>query len=148
MLSSRVFKVEDCQKYYFRTVKRDRTEILSAIIALAQEPTPFTRLMQDANLSCLLLRKFLRFAIHAGLITKRGSDEGTNRNRTVYQATEKGNRFLKLYCEQLILLHGQHFLEINSAAADSYIIQYCRKNKLNPEYKIASTAGAETIEDT
>ncbi len=131
--------MEDYQKYYFRTVKRDKTEILSAIIALAQEPTVFTRLMYDANLSYSLARRFMRFAIHAGLIIKHCSPKGTERNRIVYQATEKGKRFLELYCEQLILLHGQHFLEINSGLADSYVMQYCRKNKLSPKLKIAST---------
>lgn len=122
--------MEDYQKFVFRSGKRDRLEIVSAIIAVTQQPSSFTRMMGSANLSYSLLKEYLGFMIGRHLIEKRDMARGTKKRTPVYKATEKGNRFLELYCESLILLHGERFLENNVNLSEAYLLQYCRKNKL------------------
>ena len=63
------------------------------------------------------------------LIEKLDTAGETEKRIQVYRATKRGNRFLELYCEQLVLLHGERFLEINGDLADAYLLQYCIKNK-------------------
>ena len=105
-------------------------EIVSAIIAITQQPSNFTGMMGHANLSYSRLKEYLRLMIGSCLIEKRELAKGAKKSTLVYQATEKGNRFLELYCGNLMLLHGEHFLENNGNLADAYLLQYCRKNKL------------------
>ncbi|HEX9261042.1 MAG TPA: winged helix-turn-helix domain-containing protein [Candidatus Bathyarchaeia archaeon] len=105
-------------------------EIVSAIIAVTQQPSSYTRMMGSANLSYSLLKEYLRFMVGRHLIDKRDIAKGAKKKTSVYQATQKGNRFLELYCESLILLHGERFLENNVNLAEAYLLQYCRKNKL------------------
>ena len=114
----------------FKTGKRDRLEIVAAIIAAAYQPSTFTRLMSQANLSYSLLKEYLTFMIGKGLVAEQDTARGTKKTVFVYQATKKGNKFLELYCENLVLLHGERFLDGNKDLAEAYLLQYCRKNKL------------------
>ena len=121
--------MKGCVEVDFRSAKRDRTEIVSVIIAITHRPTCLTRIMGRANLSYAVLKDYLGFMIGRRLVER--LDVGVAGKRCVpfYQATEKGNMFLELYCEQLILLHGEHFLDSNSNLAEAYLIQYGRKNR-------------------
>ncbi len=130
-------KLENYRQFRFRSGKRDRLEIVSAIIAVTQQPSTVTHLIGYANLSYSILKEYLRFMISKRLIEKRDLPRGDKRTISAYEATEKGNRFLELYCESLILLHGDSFLENNSSLADAYLLQYCRKNKLTLNMKLS-----------
>ncbi len=113
----------------FKSSKRDRLEIVSAIIAIAQQPSTTTRLTCQANLSYSLLKEYLRFMIGRHLVEEREEAKGSKK-KMVYQATEKGNKFLGIYCEGLVLLHGEAFLQKNGNLAGAYLLEYCRKNKV------------------
>ena len=121
--------MKGCVEVDFRSAKRDRTEIVSVIIAIAQRPTCLTRIMGRANLSYAVLKDYLGFMIGRRLVEKCGEGEVGKRCVPFYQATEKGNVFLELYCEQLVLLHGEHFLDYNSNLAEANLIQFYRKNR-------------------
>jgi predicted transcriptional regulator len=123
------FKVEDHRKPEFKSSKRNRLEIVSAIIAIAQHPSSTTHLTSQANLSYSLLKEYLKFMIGRHLIEEHETTKDSKKT-LVYQATEKGNRFLGIYCDGLILLHGEDFLQNKSNLARAYLFQYCRKNKL------------------
>lgn len=124
--SVRRAKVEDHRKKGFKPGRRDRLEIVSAIIAVTQQPSNLSHVAGRANLNYSTLKEYLRFMIDSRLIEK----HDVARRIPVYQAMEKGNRFLELYCEGLILLHGERFLDDNSNLAEAYLLQYSRKNKL------------------
>ncbi len=131
----------------FRSGKRDRMEIVSAIIAIAQRPTRSTRIMGRANLSYSVLKDYLAFLIGRHLVEKCDAGEVAKRRTPFYQATEKGNMFLELYCEQLILIHGERFLDSNRNLAEAYITQYFRKNRRalvqNYRKRVAATESFE-----
>jgi predicted transcriptional regulator len=121
--------VQDYRKDYFKITRRDRFEIISAIIAVTQRPSSLTSIMTYANLSYSLSREYLRLMINMHLIEKSEILKDMEKRMTVFQSTEKGDRFLKLYCEMLIMLHGQRFIEINNNLAEAYLHQYCLKNR-------------------
>ncbi len=114
----------------FTSGKRDRLEIVSAIIAITQQPSSISRIIGHANLNYSTLKDYVKFMIGRHLIEERKISSGAKKGLAVYKATEKGSKFLELYCEGLILLHGENFLQENSNLAEAYLIQYCRKNKL------------------
>ena len=93
------FKMRDYGKSSFRSCRRDKLEIVSAIISITQQPSSITQLLGDANLGYSQLKEYLRFMLGRPLIEKRDLIRGAERTTQVYQATEKGNRFLELYCE-------------------------------------------------
>ena len=124
--------MQDYRKDYFRITRRDRFEIISAIIAVTQQPSSLTRIMTNANLSFSLSKEYLRLMINKHLMKKSEMLKGMKKRKTVFQSTEKGNRFLELYCEQLIMLHGKLFLENNENPAKAYLQQYYLKNRFTP----------------
>ena len=136
--------MEDHRESAFKSSKRDRLEIVSAIIAIAQQPSSTTRLTSQANLSYSLLKEYLKFMIGRHLIAEREIAKDSKKKTIVYQATEKGNRFLGIYCDGLILLHGEGFLQNNSNLAGAYLLQYCRKNKLILGSKSSKSLNAKT----
>jgi predicted transcriptional regulator len=123
------FKMEKGVRYDSRPAKRDRMEIVSVIIAITQRPTCLTRIMGRANLSYSLLKNCLSFMLAKNLIEKQDVLRACQKSAPIYLATEKGNKFLELYCEQLILLHGEGFLDCGNSLAGAYLIQYLRKNR-------------------
>ncbi len=122
--------MEDYQRNGLRFVRRDRLEIVSAIISVVQKPSSLTHIMYQVNLSHKQLKEYLRFMIGRHLVEECKKVRGVDRKQLSYLATEKGNMFLGLYCEALMLLHGEHLLKGNGCLADAYLRQYCRKNKL------------------
>jgi predicted transcriptional regulator len=124
------------EKDYFKIARRDRFEIISAIIAVTQRPSSLTRIMTQANLNYSLLRTYLRLMINTQLIEKNEIINGLKKRITFFQCTEKGDRFLELYCEQLIILHGKHFLDYYDNLVEAYMHQYCLKNRFNPSSRL------------
>ena len=121
--------MQDHKKDYFKIGKRDRFEIISAIIAATQQSSSLTGIMTQSNLNYSSLRTYMRLMINTQLIEKSEIINGLKKRMTVFKSTEKGDRFLKLYCEQLIILHGKRFLENNNNIAEAYLHQYCLKNR-------------------
>lgn len=126
------FKMRDYGKSSFRSGRRDKLEIVSAIISITQQPSSITQLLGDANLGYSQLKEYLRFMLGRRLIEKRDLIRGAERTTQVYQATEKGNRFLELYCEILILLQGERFLENNSKLSEAYLLSILHKKQIAP----------------
>lgn len=83
------------------------------------------------------MRKYLRLMINNHLIEKSEKIEGMKKRVTAFQSTEKGNRFLELYCEQLVILHGKRFLENNNNLAKAYLHQYSVKNRVAPGSRLS-----------
>jgi DNA-binding PadR family transcriptional regulator len=75
------------------------------------------------------------------LIEEREVVKGS-RKKKVYQATDKGNRFLGIYCDGLILLHGEAFLQGDVNLAGAYLLEYCRKNKVTLRSKVSKSSEA------
>ena len=128
--------MQDYRKDYFKKSRRDRFEIISAIIAITQQPSNITCIMTCANLSYSITREYLRLLINKHLIEKSEILNGMKKRMTAFQSTEKGKRFLELYCEQLIMLHGKRFLENNNNPAKAYLHQYCLKNRFAPSFRL------------
>ncbi len=124
--------MRDYGKSSFRSGRRDKLEIVSAIISITQQPSSITQLLGDANLGYSQLKEYLRFMLGRRLIEKRDLIRGAERTTQVYQATEKGNRFLELYCEILILLQGERFLENNSKLSEAYLLSILHKKQIAP----------------
>lgn len=135
---------EEYREPLFKPGKRDRLEIVSAIIAIAQQPSSTTRLTSQANLSYSLLKEYRKFMIGRHLIGEREITKGTKKKTSVFQATEKGNKFLGIYCEGLILLHGKAFLQNKGNLAGAYLLEYCRKNKLTMGSKVPESVDTMT----
>lgn len=133
-------KVEDLGKRDIKPSKRDRLEIVSAVIATTQQPSNFNQIAGHANLNYSTLKEYLRFMLGRCLIEKHDAAGRT----PVYQASEKGNKFLELYCEGLIVLHGEGFLDNNSNLAEAYLLQYLRKNKSTTDSKQSKTFKIKT----
>ncbi len=92
----------------FKSIKRGRFEIVSAIIAAAQKTSSISRIINDTQLSSTQAKKYLDAMINSRLIEKHVlADKG----KAVYQTTEQGSEFFKLYCELLILLNGETFFQ-------------------------------------
>ncbi len=123
--------MEDYRKYGLGSIKRDRLEVVSAIIAVTQQPSGKTRIVASTNLNYSVLKHYLKFLVDKGIIEKFDGPPEDKRGVCAFKATEKGNRFLELYCEGLVLLHGEGFLERNCTSAEAYMLQYYRKNRLN-----------------
>jgi len=76
--------------------KRERTEIISAILTAAGEGVNAkTRLMYKTNLDTRALKKYLNFLTERGFLKDQTDSEG----RTSYHLTEHGRRFLERYRE-------------------------------------------------
>ncbi len=131
------------------SLRRDKFEIISAIIAVTQQPSTLSHLMYQVNLSSTSLKQYLKLMLKSRLISEQ--TKGIKKhNHTAYFATEKGNRFLQLYCANLLLLHGEHFIEKNRSLKDAYLLRYCMKNKATLNSKLRSNTATfnREIEET
>jgi len=106
--------------------RRDQMEIMAAIAALTQKPSKFTHLMSQMHLTYTMLKNYLDLMLRLGLIEKR-EEVKAKKGCQVFQATEKGFTFLKIYCDILRLLYGEDFLknEGNLAVA---CLKYCSEH--------------------
>jgi predicted transcriptional regulator len=67
---------------------RDRISIIAAILEAANSGSPKTRIMFRANLSFLLLEKYLNLSIKSGFVQVDDS---------IYRLTMRGREYLKQY---------------------------------------------------
>ena len=105
--------------------KRDKVELLAAIIAMTRKPSNFTRIMDNVGLSYQLMKKYLKLMHEHDLIKTIKVMEKDQNNRHFFQATEKGNELLDAYCQILRIVYGEDFLEkANNLAVDC--IKYCK----------------------
>ncbi len=118
------------EKNGFYSGKRDRWEIISAIIAVTQHPSSITSMMKELNLNYSTIKEYLNFLISRRLIEKSDNVNGMKKKTEGYIAAEKGLDFLRLYCRGLILLHGEDLLQYESDHAEAFLLQYCRENKM------------------
>ncbi len=108
--------------------RRGRFEIISTLIAIAQQPVTMSHLLTKISLSSLSMKQYLTLMLEAGLISNHTIVKGKKKHYyPAYYATTKGNRFLELYCTNLLLFTENNTLEDN--LADKYLLQYCMNNK-------------------
>ena len=106
--------------------RRDRIEIMAAIIAMTQSPSRITRILGQLNLSYPMLKKYLRNMRRLRLIESLKVTNGDSKTKEVFQATEKGFTFLETYCDLLRVLYGEAFLENDSNLAVA-CLKYCKE---------------------
>ena len=89
--------------------KRDKVEIMAAIISLTGEFSTKTSIMNRVNLSHKQLTRYLKIMAAKQLI-KTSKVKG----KTLYQQTEKGRKFFNIYCEMLKILYGDNLLKVHN----------------------------------
>jgi len=82
--------------------RRDRLYIIAEILNIAREGSLKTQIMYSANLSFAQLNEYLSFLLEMKLI-----EIVTENERTFYQTTAKGVKFLKNYEEISSLLRKE-----------------------------------------
>ena len=103
--------------------RRDKLEIIAAIAAIVQEPSGITRIKDQVNLSYPILKKYIKLMLRLGLIEGRGLGKKAD-GREVFGATEKGFRFLKIYCDILRIIYGEDFMKKDHNLVVS-CLKYC-----------------------
>ena len=103
--------MENGAKDVLSSGRRDRVEIMAAVIALTQKPQRMTNIMGNSKLSSVNAVKYLKFMIEKRLIEKKDMTKNPKKTIHVYRATEKGLLFLKIYCDILSLLYGEDFMK-------------------------------------
>ena len=106
--------------------RRDRVEIIAAVIALTQKPTLKTNIMGHSKLSSGNAVKYLKFMIKIRLI-ERGMAKTAKKTAYFYHATEKGLLFLKTYCDILRLVYGEDFMKNKNNLAIA-CLQFCEES--------------------
>lgn len=75
--------------------KRDKLEIIAAIVAMTQKPSKITRIISQVNLNYPLLRKYIKLMLRLRLIETRKETKKAIGKEQVFQATERGLVFLR-----------------------------------------------------
>ena len=119
--------------------RRDKVEIMSAILVMTEKPSILTHIMHHVNLSYPSLKKYIRLLLALRMIEKRELVLDAERNSYVYQATERGLSFLGVYCELLRLMHGDDFLT-NANNLAVACLQYCKDVENHPRTPIGNKA--------
>lgn len=108
--------------------RRDKVEIMAAIVAMTQKPAKITHIMNRVNLGHGVLKDYLELMIGIRMIEKQSPTEGLRKVSYICQATDKGLRFLKVYCELLRLMYGKDFSKHNDNLAIA-CLQYCKEDE-------------------
>ena len=103
--------MENDAKDVLSSGRRDRVEIMAAVIALTRKPQCMTNIMGHSKLSSVNAVKYIKFMVEKRLIEKKGMTKTARKTAYVYRATEKGLLFLKIYCDILRLLYGEDFMK-------------------------------------
>lgn len=119
-------RMESNAKDLLTAGRRDKMEIMAAIIALTQKPSNITRIMGQVHLSYSMLRKYLKLVLRHNLMEKFKVAEAM-KSEQVFQATEKGLAFLKVYCHILRIIYGEDFMQKHNNLAVA-CIKYCNKD--------------------
>jgi predicted transcriptional regulator len=104
--------------------RRDRTEIIAAIVALTRKTSNITQIMSTANMSYQLTAEYIDFMSKKNLIEKILTCKTGKKTAQYYRATEKGLICLKTYCEILDLIYGKDYLRKGNNLA-IVCLQYC-----------------------
>ena len=90
--------------------RRDRLHIMAEILGIAKDGGLKTQIMRKANLSFPQLSGYLSFLLETKLVSSAMRNE-----RTVYEATSRGMRFLRHYAKisDLLKPEGEHELKNN-----------------------------------
>ena len=118
--------MENGAKDVLSSGRRDRIEIIAAVIALTQKPTLMTNIMGHSKLSSGNAVKYLKFMIKIRLI-ERGMGKTAKKTACFYHATEKGLLFLKTYCDILRLVYGEDFMKNKNNLA-VVCLQFCKES--------------------
>jgi len=121
------FRMETGTKDIVNSGRRDRVEIIAAVIALTQKPKPMNQIMDQSKLPYGRSVEYLKFMIETRLIEKRVMAKTAKRTTYVYRATEKGLLFLKTYCDILRLLYGEDFMKNRNKLAVA-CLQLCKES--------------------
>jgi predicted transcriptional regulator len=103
--------------------RRDKMEIIAAIIAMTQKPSNLTRIMGQVGLNHPLVKEYLRFMLRLRSVERCKVVNKGRATRQVFQATEKGFTFLKTYCNILRIIYGEDFLQ-----NDDNLVVACLQN--------------------
>lgn len=104
--------------------KRDKMEIMAAIIAMAQKPSKITPIMAQVNLNHSMMKKYMKTMVRLNMI-ERHEAKDTERTSDFFQATERGLKFLETYCELLRFIYGEQYLSNDHNLAVA-CLQYCK----------------------
>ena len=105
--------------------KRDKMEIIAAIVAMTQKPSKITILMDKMNLSHPMLKKYMKLMLKLRLIESLEVVTKANEKGQVFQSTEKGLIFLTTYCDILRIVYGEDFLQQANNLAIT-CLKYCK----------------------
>lgn len=106
---------------------RGKFEIISALIIIAQQPVTLSKLVYSIGLSHVTLKRYIQVMLNSGLISNNILIRGKKkRNYSAYITTEKGNRFLEVYCTNLLLLYEDN---LQDSLINKHLLQYCMNNK-------------------
>ena len=119
--------MENGAKDVLSSGRRDRVEIMAAVIALTQKPQCMTNIMGHSKLSSVNAVEYLKFMIEKCLIEKKGMAKTAKKTAHVYVATGKGLLFLKIYCDILSLLYGEDFMKNKNNLA-VVCLQFCEES--------------------
>jgi predicted transcriptional regulator len=106
--------------------KRDKMEIMAAIVAMTQKPAKITEIMGQTKLNHTLIRKYIKHMLRLRLIEACNETEKGSAKREVFRATERGLVFFRTYCELLRIIYGEDFLKIDRNLAVT-CLKYCRQ---------------------
>lgn len=120
-------RMDSTVKDMLNSGKRDKMEIIAAIVAITQKPAKITRIMGQVNLSYPLLKKYMKLMLRLRLIERRKVVKKARETGQVFQATEKGLTFLEIYCDILRLIYGEDFLQNDSNLAVA-CLKYCERS--------------------
>ncbi len=109
------------------TGRRDKIEIISAIIALTREPAYVWYISRQSGLSHPQMKTYLKFMTETGLIKKNAVTRKGEKKAYSCQATEKGLKLLKLYCDSLVLLYGEEVLMKRNPNLAVACLQLCKE---------------------
>jgi len=106
--------------------RRDKTEIMAAIVAMTQKPANITKIMGQVYLNYSMLEKYMELMLRLRLIERFKVGKEANETRQVFQATEKGFTFLRIYCDLLRIVYGEDFLQKQNNLAVA-CLKYCKE---------------------
>jgi predicted transcriptional regulator len=119
-------RMDSSVKDILNSGRRDKIEIMAAIVAMTQKPSNITRIMGQVNLNYPLLKKYMKLMLRLRLIERFKAAKKANKTEQVFQATEKGSTFLKIYCDILRIVYGEDFLHNDNNLAVA-CLKYCKE---------------------
>ena len=123
--------MDDNAKDFLSSGHRDKVEIMAAIIAIAQKSSKDTHIMNQVHLSHTMFKEYIQFMTEFRLIERHEKVEDNRKTSYVCQATEKGLRFLKIYCDLLRIMYGKNYMKRDENLAVA-CLQYLQRSRQTP----------------